>query len=86
MAVAGDRRRARGGLADGVQGGCGTAPRSRKGWVGLASPITVNAAFKHIKPAALSRQILALTGQAETLALAKKPAAVKRVVNHTLNA
>lgn len=34
--------------------------------------ITMNAAFKRIKPMALSRQINALTAQLETLALAKK--------------
>src|SRR5690625_1866611 len=34
--------------------------------------ITMNAAFKRLKPAALSRQILALTGELETLAQAKK--------------
>jgi hypothetical protein len=34
--------------------------------------ITMNAAFKRIKPLALSRQINALTAQLETLALAKK--------------
>jgi hypothetical protein len=33
--------------------------------------ITMNAQFKPIKPAALSRQILALTGQLEVLAQAK---------------
>lgn len=36
------------------------------------SIITMNAAFKRLKPAALSRQILALTGELETLAQAKK--------------
>jgi hypothetical protein len=46
--------------------------------------ITMNAAFKRIRPAALSRQILALTGELETLALAKKPAAV-RPVNRAWN-
>ena len=40
--------------------------------------------FKRIKPAALSRQILALTGQLEILALAKKPAPVKPAVNSAL--
>ncbi|EPR77058.1 hypothetical protein ADILRU_0897 [Leifsonia rubra CMS 76R] len=40
----------------------------------------------HIKPAALSRQILALAGQLETLALAKKPATVKPPVNRAWNA
>ncbi len=34
--------------------------------------ITMNAAFKRLRPAALSRQILALTGELETLAQAKK--------------
>ena len=37
-------------------------------------------------PAAQSRQILALTGRLETLALAKKPAAVKPPINSTWNA
>jgi hypothetical protein len=36
--------------------------------------IQMNAEFKRIKPVALSRHILALTGQLETLALPKKPA------------
>ena len=44
--------------------------------------IQMNAEFKRIRPAALSRQILALTGRLETLALAKKPAALKPAVNH----
>lgn len=43
--------------------------------------IQMNAEFKRLKPAALSRHILALTGQLETLALAKKPAAPKPAVN-----
>ncbi|WP_111721584.1 DDE-type integrase/transposase/recombinase [Homoserinimonas sp. OAct 916] len=43
--------------------------------------IQMNAQFQRIKPAALSRKILALTGQLETIALAKKPAAVKPAVN-----
>jgi hypothetical protein len=47
--------------------------------------IQMNAAFKGIKPAALSRQILALTAELETLALAKKPAPVKPAVNHAWN-
>ena len=34
--------------------------------------ITMNAAFKRLQPAALSRQILALTGELEVLAQAKK--------------
>lgn len=48
--------------------------------------IQMNAAFKRIKPAALSRQILALTGELETLSLAKKPAAIKPTVNKAWNA
>jgi transposase InsO family protein len=47
--------------------------------------ITMNAAFKRIKPAALSRQILALTGQLETLAQAKAAPRVKPPVNHAWN-
>jgi hypothetical protein len=43
--------------------------------------IRMNAEFKRVHPAAQSRQILALTGQLETLALAKKPAAVKPPVS-----
>lgn len=39
--------------------------------VGKRPVITMNARFKHLKPAALSRQILALTGQLEALAQAK---------------
>ena len=49
------------------------------------SIITMNAAFKVIKPAALSRRILALTGQLETLAQAKRPAPVKPAVSATWN-
>jgi hypothetical protein len=45
--------------------------------------IRMNAEFKAVHPAAQSRQILALTGQLEILALAKKPAAMKPVVNRT---
>ena len=47
--------------------------------------IRMNAEFKRVRPAAQSRQVLALTGQLETLSLAKKPAAVKPVVNHAFN-
>lgn len=47
--------------------------------------IGMNAAFKRIKPAALERQVLALTGRLETLAVAKKPAPIKRVVNEGWN-
>ncbi|MGN7151392.1 hypothetical protein ACTHQ6_20605 [Arthrobacter sp. SAFR-179] len=49
-------------------------PRMRKSPV-----IGMNAAFKRIKPGALFRQILALTAELETLALAKKPAPIKPV-------
>lgn len=48
--------------------------------------ITMNAASKRIKPAALSRQILDLTGRLETLSVAKKPAPAKPAVNHAFNA
>lgn len=48
--------------------------------------ITMNAAFKRIKPAALSRQILDLTGRLETLSVAKKPARAKPAVNRAYNA
>jgi hypothetical protein len=41
--------------------------------------ITMNAAFKRIKPAALERQILDLTGRLEALSVAKSPARVKPV-------
>ena len=47
--------------------------------------IRMNATFKTIKPAALSRSILALTGRLETLALAKTPAPVKPAVNRAWN-
>lgn len=47
--------------------------------------IQMNAEFKRLKPAALSRNILALTGELETLALAKKPADVKPAINQTFN-
>jgi hypothetical protein len=46
----------------------------------------MNAEFTRIKPAALSRNILALTGELETLALAKKPAKVKPAINRAWNA
>jgi hypothetical protein len=48
--------------------------------------IRMNAEFKRAHPAAQSRQILALTGRLETLALAKQPAAVKPPVNRAWNA
>ena len=62
-----------------------TTPHQRAiAWPGMRKRpiIHMNAEFKRIKPAALSRQILALTGQLETLSLAKQPAAVKPPVNH----
>ncbi len=45
--------------------------------------IQMNAQFKRIKPGALSRQILALTGELETMALAKRPADRKPTVNYS---
>jgi transposase InsO family protein len=45
--------------------------------------IQMNAQFKRIKPGALSRQILALTGELETMALAKRPAERKPAVNYS---
>ena len=45
--------------------------------------IRMNAEFERVHPAARSRQILALTGQLETLALAKKPATVTPLVYRT---
>jgi hypothetical protein len=42
--------------------------------------IRMNAQFKTIHPAALSRQILALAGRLQTIATAKKPAPVKPAV------
>ena len=48
--------------------------------------IQMNAEFTRIKPAALSRNILALTGELETLALAKKPATVRPAINRAWNA
>lgn len=47
--------------------------------------ITMNATFKRLKPAALSRQILALTGQLETLTQAKKATRTQPRVNHAWN-
>ncbi|EPR76537.1 hypothetical protein ADILRU_1022 [Leifsonia rubra CMS 76R] len=47
--------------------------------------IQMNAAFKRLKPTALPRNILALTGELETLAPAKKPADVKPAINRTFN-
>jgi transposase InsO family protein len=48
--------------------------------------ITMNATFKRLKPAALSRQVLALTGQLEVLAQAKKAPRSKPPVNTAWNA
>jgi hypothetical protein len=47
--------------------------------------ITMNAAYKQIKPAALSRQILALTGDLEVLSQAKKAPRSKPPVNTAWN-
>jgi transposase InsO family protein len=47
--------------------------------------ITMNATFKRLKPAALSRQVLALTGQLEVLAQAKKAPRSKPPVNTAWN-
>ena len=47
--------------------------------------IRMNACFKKIRPAALSRQILALTGRLETIATAKQPAPAKPAVNTQWN-
>ena len=48
--------------------------------------IAMNAAFRRVKPAAMSRQILALTGQLEVLAQAKKAPRSKPPVNAAWNA
>ena len=53
--------------------------------VGKRPIITMNAAFKQIKPAALSRQILALTGQLEILTQAKNAPSSKPPVNTAWN-
>ncbi|WP_369046390.1 hypothetical protein [Sinomonas sp. P10A9] len=47
--------------------------------------ITMNAAFKRLRPAAHSRQILALTAELEVLAQAK-PAPRLQAINHSWNA
>ena len=47
--------------------------------------IAMNAEFKWIKPAALSRHILALTGDLEVLAQAKKAPGTRASVNHAWN-
>jgi transposase InsO family protein len=47
--------------------------------------IRMNAQYKKIRPAALSRQILALTGRLETIATAKQPAPIKPAVNERWN-
>jgi hypothetical protein len=54
--------------------------------VGKAPVSAMNAAFRAIKPATLSRQILALTGQLEVLAQAKKAPRSKPPVNAVWNA
>jgi hypothetical protein len=47
--------------------------------------IRMNAEFTRLKPAALSRNILALSGEIETLALAKKPPRVYPAINRAWN-
>lgn len=47
--------------------------------------IRMNAQFKKIHPVALSRQILALAGPLEALAIAKRPAPAKPAVNRAWN-
>jgi hypothetical protein len=47
--------------------------------------ITMNATFKRLKPATLSRQILALTGELETLATAKAAAHPRPAINRAWN-
>ncbi len=47
--------------------------------------ITMKAEFKRIKPAAMSRHILALTGDLEILAQAKKAPRARAAVNHAWN-
>jgi hypothetical protein len=49
------------------------------------SILNMNAQFGSIKPAAASRHILALTGELETLAVAKKPATQKPAMNYAFN-
>lgn len=48
--------------------------------------IAMNAAFKRIKPMTLSRQVNALTGQLETLALAKKAPRSLPAIDESVNA
>ena len=50
-----------------------------------ASVRRITAEFKRIRVAALSRNILNLTGQLETLAIAKRPAPLKPPTNHAWN-
>lgn len=47
--------------------------------------IRMNAQYKETRPAALSRQILALTGQLEAIATAKQAAPVEPAVNQRWN-
>ncbi|GAB3795130.1 DDE-type integrase/transposase/recombinase [Humibacter antri] len=66
-----------------------TTPHQRAStWPGMRKMpiIRMNAEFNRVQPAAQSRQILALTGRLEVLALAKKPAGVKPPVNRAWNA
>ena len=57
-----------------------TLPNMRK-----RPSVTMNATFKPIKPAALSRQILALTRELEVLAQAKAAARPRPPVNRSWN-
>jgi hypothetical protein len=45
----------------------------------------MNTTFKRLKPAPMSRQTLALTGELETIAVAKTPTKPKPAVNHAWN-
>jgi len=64
-----------------------TSGPSAIGQVGMRKRpvIAMNAEFKWIKPAALSRHILALTGDLEVLAQAKKAPGTRASVNHAWN-
>ncbi|WP_394278214.1 hypothetical protein [Microbacterium sp.] len=53
--------------------------------VGKMPVLRMNAEFRSIHPAALSRQILALTGRLEAISVAKRPAPVKPPVHDSFN-
>jgi hypothetical protein len=53
--------------------------------VSSASALSCARQFRPLIAALLSRQILALTGQREVLALVKKPAALKPTINQAFN-